>query len=161
MRPTTKRTACGFTLAEVLIAMALLAMVMVAAALAIQAAQVSHAYNAEKNELIARTRGVLDRIVQDIHRATSFQVIDAQTLAVTLNDGSIHTYYWDGSHRGNLTYTETPLGGVESPPAVMTGFIDAFSVAEDGVACRVQITVAGNVATCQNSITATPGKIIY
>ena len=156
-----KRYVRGFTLVEMLVAMALMALIMVAAGLAIEAAQTSHTYNAEKNDLIARARGVLDRIAQDIHRSSSFAVIDTRTVTITLNDGAVHTYYWDGSPRGSLRYTETPVGGLESPPAVMTGSVESFEVAEDGMACRIRIALAGNEATCGATMTATPRKILF
>lgn len=49
----------AFTLAEVLISLALMALLMTAAALGINAANQSHVYNSEKSDLVAKARGTL------------------------------------------------------------------------------------------------------
>ena len=151
----------GFTLAEMLIAMALLAFIMVAAALAIQAAETSHAYNTEKAELVTRARGTLDRIAADVRRAASFEVTDVHTLTIALADGSVHTYDWDGVRPGNLRYTETPAEGAAGSTFTVTGYVDMYSVEEAGQGCRITLGLVGRLSTCSTSITATPGKVLY
>jgi len=151
----------GFTLAEMLISMALLAMIMVATALAIQAAESAHAYNAEKTELVARARGVLDRVALDVRRSASLDTLDSHILNITLADGSLRSYAWDGTSPGTLQYTETPAGGVQSAPAALTTYVTMFSAQDAQSGCLVSLVLTGRVATCHASITATPVKSLY
>jgi len=151
----------GFTLAEMLISMALMAIIMVAAALAIQAAGSSHAYNAEKTELVARMRGVMDRVALDVRRSASLDIPDSHSLNITLADGSIHSYTWDGQSPGTLQYTETPAGGAQSAPAALTAYVTTFSAQDAQSGCLVSLVLTGRVATCRADITATPGKSLY
>jgi hypothetical protein len=144
-----------------LIAMSLLAFIMVAAALAIEAAQASHLYNTEKAELVTRARGTLDRIAADVRRSTSILVIDVHTLEVTLADGTLHTYDWDGVRPGNLRYSETPVGGVAGSTFTVTGYVDTYAVEEAGQGCRITLQLVGRLSTCNTSITTTPGKVLY
>ncbi|MBM4019427.1 MAG: prepilin-type N-terminal cleavage/methylation domain-containing protein [Planctomycetes bacterium] len=165
----SRQPAPGFTLAEVLIAMALLGLIMVAAALGIQAAQESHTYNTEKTALTARTRGVLDRIALDVRRAASVEITIDGELAVTMSDGWVHTYAWDGAAGGNATYTETDPAtisiehpaGVPSDPAVLTGQVHALELEAAGDGCRVRLRLEGTHASSEATITATPGKILW
>jgi prepilin-type N-terminal cleavage/methylation domain-containing protein len=159
----------GFTLVEVMISMSLLALIMVAAALAIQAAETAHSYNAEKNELVARVRGVLDRIALDVRRAGSATRKEDGSLAVTTVGGWIRTYAWDGAQGGNVTYSETDPGtinidhpwGVPGPPVTLTRYVNAFQVEQVGDGCGVRILLQGQRANCQAAITATPLKSLY
>jgi len=59
----------GFTVAELLIALALTALLMTAIAFAMHGAEQSNHYNRTKAELVARARGVLDRIARDVRCA--------------------------------------------------------------------------------------------
>ena len=169
MRIVANPSRRGFTLVEVLISLALMAMLMTAAALAIQAAQTSHAYNTEKCELVARTRGVLDRMTREIRRSQSFTVLDARTVAVVVTSGYIHTYYWDGVQGGNLLYTETDpvtIGidypwGIPGTPVVLTGGVQAFTVSDASPSCRVYIYLVGQRAKEEGTITATPVKALF
>jgi len=161
MRAAGKQHRRAFTLAEVMVALALVALIMTAAALGLQAAQTSHAYNAEKTELVARVRGVLDRAARDLRRSASFLVVDEHTLAVTLPDGTIHTYAWNGVAGGNLTYTETDSGGIVSNPAVLTGYVQTFTVTNTTPSCTIQIAQAGTRAATSITISATPAKTLY
>ena len=156
---TLARGQRGFTIAELLIALALMGFLMVAAALGIQAAQTSYAYNSEKTDLVAKTRGTLDRITQHIRMAAAFEVPDSGTLVVTLPNGSTHTYQWDGVANGNLTYTRVD----DSPynPVVLTDRVTTFVVTDVSPACGVRLVLVGNRATTEATITATPRKAIY
>jgi prepilin-type N-terminal cleavage/methylation domain-containing protein len=159
----------GFTLVEMLLSMALLALIMVAAAVALQAAGYAHLYNSEKGELVARVRGVLDRIAFDVRRSGSTTLKEDGSLAVTTVDGWIHTYAWDGAQGGNLTYAETdPVTinianpwGVPGPAVKLTGYVNAFQVDQVGDGCGVRILLQGRHANCQAAITATPLKSLY
>ena len=73
----------AFTLAEVLISLARMALLITAAALGINAANQSHTYNSEKSDLVAKARGILDRIVRDVHRAQSVESPNSRTIVVT------------------------------------------------------------------------------
>jgi prepilin-type N-terminal cleavage/methylation domain-containing protein len=159
----------GFTLVEMLIAMALLALIMTAAAVALRAASDAHSYNAEKGELVARVRGVLDRLAFDVRRSGSATLKEDGSLAVTTVNGWIHTYAWDGAQGGNLTYSETdPVTitiahpwGVPGTAVKLTGYVNAFQVDQVGDGCGVRILLQGRHATCQAAITTTPLKSLY
>jgi prepilin-type N-terminal cleavage/methylation domain-containing protein len=157
------RTVCarGFTLVEILMSMALMAFIMVAAALAIQSAEMSHNYCAEKAELGARGRGVLDRIALDVRQAASVRINEEGELEVTVAEGWIHTYAWDGTPGGNVTYTETNAAGVEFPQVLLAGFTQAFDLEGAGEGCRIHLRLEGRRATFETTITATPGKVLW
>lgn len=152
----------GFTLVEILMSMALMAFIMVAAALAIQSAEMSHTYNAEKAELGARGRGVLDRIAQDVRQADSVLINEQGELEVNaVLKGWIHTYAWDGTPGGNVTYTETNVAGVESTQVLLAGFTQAFDLLGAGEGCRIHLRLEGRRATFETTVTATPGKVLW
>ena len=174
----------GFTLVEVLISMALLAMIMVAACLAVQAAVAAHSYNSEKGELVARARGVLDWIALDVRRSDSVTLNNDTSLTVTRTNYPDITYAWDGTQGGHVTYSETDENGVPGtpvtltgyvppgPPDTLAGYVDEFHVEQVGAGCRVQITLDAEPpadegkgkrqrAKCQAAITTTPLKSLY
>jgi prepilin-type N-terminal cleavage/methylation domain-containing protein len=159
----------AFTLVEMMLSMALMALVMVAATMALRAASAAHSYNAEKGELVARARGVLDRLALDVRRSGSTTLREDGSLAVTTADGWIHTYAWDGVQGGNVTYSETdPITidiahpwGVPGSPVTLTGYVNAFQVDQVGDGCGVRILLQGRHAKCQAAITATPLKSLY
>jgi prepilin-type N-terminal cleavage/methylation domain-containing protein len=180
-----KRRRRGFTLVEMLISMALLAMIMVAACLAVQAAGAAHSYNSEKGELVARARGILDWIALDVRRSDSVTLNNDKSLTVTRTNYPDRTYAWDGAQGGHVTYSETdPDTGAPStpvtltgyippgPPVTLAGYVDEFHVEQVGTGCRVQITLDAEPpadegkgkrqrAKCQAAITATPLKSLY
>jgi prepilin-type N-terminal cleavage/methylation domain-containing protein len=157
MKPTARRP--GFTLAELLISMALMAMIMAAAAMAIHAASMAHGYNAAKTDIVAKARGVVDRISQDIRVAVSFDVPDGRTLNVTMPNGTIHSYVWDGAVDGNLTYVLTDGETVTS--AVLTDDVQAFSVSDDSPACTVSIALENTKAAAAATMTAMSRKAMF
>jgi len=69
----------GFTIAELLIALALTALLMTAVAFAMHSAEQSNRYNRTKAELVTRARGVLDRIARDVRCAEA---------TIVANDGT-------------------------------------------------------------------------
>jgi len=68
MRYRRSRTR-GFTIAELLIALALMGLIMSAIAYGMYSAEGTSKYNTRRAELVARARGVLDRIASDVWRA--------------------------------------------------------------------------------------------
>jgi prepilin-type N-terminal cleavage/methylation domain-containing protein len=165
MRQQTPRKTRGFTLAEMLISLALMAVLVAAAAVAIYAAEASHAYNSEKNELITRARGVLDRISTDIRRANSFTISFTITgdnvLDVNLPSGLVHTYAYSSAGGGTLLYTETDLALNTTTPIVMTPYVQSFTVTDRSPACLIQLALKGTLSQCQISVTATPAKALF
>jgi prepilin-type N-terminal cleavage/methylation domain-containing protein len=161
MRPMNVTTRRGFTLAELLISLALMAVIMVAAAVALYAAESSHAYNAQKNDLVTRARGVVDRISQDVRRCSSFTVTSENSVEVTLTSGYKHAYQYSSAGGGTLLYTETDLAGVQTAPAVLSTYVQSFQVANHTPSCRMQITLKGALATSTVVATATPGKDLF
>jgi len=154
----------GFTLAEVLIAMALMGLIMTAAALAIQAANTSYTYNSEKTELASKACGVLDRIARDIRRATDFEILDAHSLRIMLPDGTWHTYAWDGTDRGDITFVKTESDNSDSDPErLIKGNVTSFTVEQptDSQSCHAQVSLTGDYATVSKNITVTPRKVLF
>jgi prepilin-type N-terminal cleavage/methylation domain-containing protein len=153
------RTARGFTLAEILISLALMALLMAAAALGIHAANQAHAYNSEKSDLVARARGVLDRIARDVRRAESVAVPNDRSITITMLDVSTRTYAWSGIAGGAIALTVTD-GGTTS--AVLTDDVQTFTVDDaDQPTYSIHLVLAGDKATTEASITATPRKEFF
>jgi len=149
----------AFTLAEMLISLALMALLMTAAAVGIHAAQQAHAYNSEKADLVARARGVLDRIARDVRRAQSVAVPDDRTITITMLDDSTRTYAWNGAAGGAITLTVVD-GSTTS--AILTDGVQTFAVNdEDEPTCSIHLVLAGTKATTEVSITATPRKEFF
>ena len=160
----------GFTLPEILLAMALMALIMTAAAAGIYAANTSYTYNSEKTELVAKACGVLDRIARDIRRATDFEIlddeilVDAQSLRIMLPDGTRHTYTWDGTDRGDITFVKTESDNTDSDPeCLIKGDVTSFTVEQptDSQSCHVQVSLTGDYATVSKNITVTPRKVLF
>jgi prepilin-type N-terminal cleavage/methylation domain-containing protein len=159
----------GFTLPEILLAMALLALIMAAAAAAIYAANTSYTYNSEKTELVAKACGVLDRIARDIRRATDFEIlddeilVDMQSLRILLPDGTRHTYTWDGTTCGDILFVKTESDNTESDPVLLTGDVTSFTVEQPtgSQSCHVQVLLKGDYTTVSKNITVTPRKVLF
>ena len=73
----------GFTIAEMLIAMALMALLLSAIAYGMYSAETTSSYNTRKAELVTRARGVLDRITSDVWRAEA-TLVSADRSAVNI-----------------------------------------------------------------------------
>ena len=153
------RSSRGFTLAELLVALALMALLVTAAAMGIYAAQISHAYNSEKTDLVARARGVLDRITRDIRQAESVESPDAATVAITFASGATHTYEWDGAAGGGITLTITDGGTTVN---TLTEDVQSFQVDDTAKPTYViKIALSGEKATVEASLSATPRKEFF
>jgi prepilin-type N-terminal cleavage/methylation domain-containing protein len=154
----------GFTLAELMLSLALLVFLMMASALAIQAAHASHVYNMEKTDLVTKSRGVLDRLARDVRRCSSFNVPDACTVTISMPNGDTNIYAWDGVAGGNLTYTYIPEGsppGSSGTSGILTNQVQTFLVTDDSPACTVKIVLQGSLTTSAARISATPRKAVY
>ncbi|HUX17375.1 MAG TPA: prepilin-type N-terminal cleavage/methylation domain-containing protein [Phycisphaerae bacterium] len=162
----------GFTLPEILLAMALLALIMAAAAAGIHAANTSYTYNSEKTELVAKACGVLDRIARDIRRATDFEIlddeilVDVQSLRIRLPDSTWHTYAgsdMSGTAKGDITFVKTESDNTESDPVLLTGEVTSFTIEQpaDSQSCHVQVSLTGDYATVSKHITVTPRKVLF
>jgi len=151
----------AFTVPEMLVALALMAIIMTAAAMGLKAAQTSHSYNNDKVELVARARGTLDRITQDIRLGASYTVIDSHHLHVTLNDGSLHSYSWDGTASGTLQYSETPFGGTETTYVILDNYVTDFTVTDVAPACSIRLALTGTKASTHTTVTAIPSKSLF
>ncbi|MGB2967989.1 MAG: prepilin-type N-terminal cleavage/methylation domain-containing protein [Phycisphaerae bacterium] len=158
MRPLA-RSLRAFTLAEMLISLALMALLMTAAAVGIHAAQQAHAYNSEKADLVTRARGVLDRIARDVRRAQSVAAPNDRTITITMLDNSTRTYAWSGAAGGPITLTVVD-GSTTS--AILTDGVQTFAVNdEDEPTYSIHLVLAGAKATTEVSITATPRKEFF
>lgn len=81
--------------------------------------------NSEKSDLLARARGVLDRIASDVRRAESVAVPNNRSITITMPDDSTRTYAWSGIVGGAIALTVTD-GGTTS--AVLTDDVQTFTV---------------------------------
>jgi hypothetical protein len=148
-----------------------MALLMTAAALGINAANPSHTYNSEKSDLVAKARGVLDRIARDVRRAHSVTVpIDNDhsitiTIRTKLDDSTTwtyetRTYAWSGIASGAIALTVVTDGGTTS--AVLTDDVQTFTVDDaDQPTYSIHLVLAGDKATTEASITATPRKEFF
>jgi|WetSurMetagenome_2_1015567.scaffolds.fasta_scaffold07253_2 prepilin-type N-terminal cleavage/methylation domain-containing protein len=161
MQRVSVHTKRGFTLAEMLLSMSLTAVLMLAAAFAIYAAERAHTYSSEKNQLIIRARGVTDRIAADIRRCTSFTATDGSSVAVQMPNGLVHTYQYSAAGGGTVLYFETDALGNSTPPAVLTAYTQTFTAATAGSSCQISVVLKGTVSECQVTSTATPGKVLF
>ncbi len=75
-RPMNRR---AFTLAELLVALALMALVIAASGAGIFSAEVSHRYSRAKVDLVNRMRGTLERMASDVYRAEGTLVSEDMT----------------------------------------------------------------------------------
>jgi prepilin-type N-terminal cleavage/methylation domain-containing protein len=151
----------GFTLPEIMISLALLTFLMLAAALAIEAAHASQTYNAEKTDLSLRARGTLDRLARDVRLCQAFVVTDAQTITITMTNGDVRAYHWDGVSRGNIIFTHTPFGSLVSTSDILTDDAETFEVTDDAPACTIRLVLKGALTTSEARITSTPRKAVY
>jgi hypothetical protein len=143
----------------VLISLALMALLMTAAALGIHAANQSHTYNSEKSDLVAKARGILDRIVRDVHRAQSVESPNSRTIVVTLAGDVTHTYQWNGTAGGTITMTVDD-GGVTA--GTLADGVQVFTVTDDQEPTfQIRLVLAGEQATTEAVITATPRKEFF
>jgi prepilin-type N-terminal cleavage/methylation domain-containing protein len=157
LHPTTR---AGFTIVEMLVSMALLAMIMLAAALAIQAATTSHEYNSEKARLVAQARGVLDRIARDARKAKSIAVADDHTLVITMPNDDLHSYGRDNTDPTSLVYIQT-VNDVQSSAVILAGCVQTFTVTDQTPASLIQIVLKGTYAQESITATVTPRKWLF
>jgi prepilin-type N-terminal cleavage/methylation domain-containing protein len=157
-----RRQARGFTFAEVLIALALMAVLMTAVGVAVSAASSQRVYNTERTDLVARARGVLDRIGRDMRVARDFDATDPSDLIINMTDGSMRQYQWDGVVGGNLSFVFTSTGSVVSPAVVLTDKVGSFVVSDaTSPACNIDLSLKGTQGSVGYTITATPRKTVY
>ena len=149
----------AFTLAEVLISLALMALLITAAALGIDAANQSHTYNSEKSDLVAKTRGILDRIARDVRRAQAVESPDSRTIVVTLAGDVTHTYQWNGTTGGTITMT---VDDGDVTAGTLADGVQVFTVTDDQEPTfQIRLVLAGEQATAEAVITATPRKEFF
>lgn len=111
-----RRQRGGFTMAELLVGLALTAMLMLVVAMGIYAATASNEYNTTKVELVATARGVLNRIAADVRRCERAVVNDdGDSLNILLRDDQGATFWRqyrfsvDGdSPQGTIIVFESP-----------------------------------------------------
>ncbi len=139
MRNVTN-TRRGFTIAELLVALALTALLMTAVAFAMHGAEQTNRYNRTKAELVARARGVLDRISRDVRCAEA---------TVVAGDGSaMNVMVVRQAQDGSMTRTWRQYRFVDGQVLVYedTGAIPLPPTDPEGVACE---TLTADVANFQ------------
>ncbi|MFO8014922.1 MAG: prepilin-type N-terminal cleavage/methylation domain-containing protein [Phycisphaerae bacterium] len=131
----------GFTVAELLVALALTALLMTAIAFAMHGAEQSNRYNRTKAELVARSRGVLDRIARDVRCAEATIVAnDGTALNVMVvrqaQDGSMTSVWRQYRFTGDEVLVYEDASAIPLPPTdpegvsseSLTGDVDYFHV---------------------------------
>jgi len=110
--------------------------------------------------LVAKARGVLDRIARDVRRAKSVSVPNDRTITITMLDDSARTYAWSGIAGGDIALTVTD--GDDTKSAVLTDDVQTFTVDDaDQPTYSIHLVLAGGKATTEASITATPRKEFF
>jgi prepilin-type N-terminal cleavage/methylation domain-containing protein len=159
----TDRTDRAFTLIEVLLATALLALLLSAVAVAMHASMQSYTENEHLTALTQAARSVLSRMMRDVRTADA---VDSTSTTLTIlppADGSGVTqvqYAWTG---GSLTYSQTTGAGTTTE--VLLGgnaavSAQAFAVARetgvaDGLTYTKTVTAAITFASGGRTFTVT------
>jgi prepilin-type N-terminal cleavage/methylation domain-containing protein len=152
----------GFTVAELLVALVLTALLMTAVAFAMHGAEQSNRYNRTKAELVARARGVLDRIARDVRCAEATVVANDGTAMNVMvvrqaQDGSMTSVWRQYRLVGNEVWVYESTTGIPLPPTepagvsceVLTGDVASFQVQTlvsstrtltESLSCRVTTT---------------------
>jgi type II secretory pathway pseudopilin PulG len=105
VRPA-RRPGCSaaFTVVELLVALALLAMIMTAVALAMQGAAEASAYSADKARSLTQATLALTKICTDLRRGDNIQFATAHRVSLVLPDGERRLYIWSGTPGAPLTF---------------------------------------------------------
>jgi len=116
----------GFTVAELLLALALTALLMTAVGFAMNSAGQSSKYNRTKAELVARARGVLDRMARDI-RCAEATIVNEDGSAVNImvvrqdDDGGTITTWRQYRRVGDQIIIYDDTHAIVLPPSVPEG----------------------------------------
>jgi prepilin-type N-terminal cleavage/methylation domain-containing protein len=94
------RLSDGFTLMEVMMAMALTVVIMASAGSLLYTGQKSATADAENATAQAEAQGQLDRMVRDLRQATDVTTLNAGQITVTLLDGTQLSYKCDAPDQG-------------------------------------------------------------
>jgi len=146
MRPLSHPTR-GFTIAELLIALALTAMLMTAVAFAMHGADQSSTYNRTKADLVARARGVLDRMARDI-RGADATIVTADGSAVNIRivraqpGGGTQTLWRQYRLVGNEVLLYEDTCAITLPPSVPDASVPSETLTGDVALFQVQTLIA-------------------
>lgn len=151
----------AFTLVELMIGMVLLVMILVAAALAMQAAASANQYGMDKATSLQHASLTLRRISTDVRRADSIELPEAGCLDLVMADGQWRRYRWTPGANGNpLTFwsDDNPEGNTLIPD--VTEFtiqtVDGWSEAKDAVVPMcVRITIEARQGTASTRLDTT------
>ncbi len=107
-----RNQASGFTLAELLVGLALLVMIMSTVAVAMHGAANLSVYGADKGRSLTKATLALSRMGRDIRRADAISLTTPSELQLTMPDGETIQYVWNGTSGDSLTYrsSQTPDG---------------------------------------------------
>jgi prepilin-type N-terminal cleavage/methylation domain-containing protein len=115
------RSSDGFSLMEVMMAMALTAVIMGASGTLLYSGQKTSNADSEDATAQSEAQGQLDRMVRDLSQATDVTTQNAGQITVTLLDGSQLSYKCDTADVGNSTYNAcyrlTAAAGASLPAA--------------------------------------------
>jgi prepilin-type N-terminal cleavage/methylation domain-containing protein len=95
----------GYTLVELLIGMAMLAMIMVAVALAMQGAANANIYAMDKSRSLQQASLTLNRLSTDIRRAQSIQIVEPGCLDLVMPDNQWRRYQWGNAEGDPLMFS--------------------------------------------------------
>jgi prepilin-type N-terminal cleavage/methylation domain-containing protein len=145
------RTA-GFTLVELMVSVALMAMLMAAVALATKGAADASSYENDKGRSLVEATLALNRVDTDIRRAADVTANNAHSITVTLPDASVWTYSWDGV-AGHALMEVSP--GHPQGNVLVAHVNDFTAVVTQVVRADNHAVVAGNVQVTLQTVEGT------
>ena len=157
----------GFTLVELLVGMALLAMIMVAVALAMQGAANANVYAMDKSRSLQQASLTLARLSTDIRRAQSVQIIEPGCIDLVMPDSQWRRYRWTNAGGDPLMFYSdaNPEGNtlVSDVTAFTLVVSEGFSEAQQAVvplAVQIILEVRKGTASTRLETTILPRRNI-
>ena len=138
-----RRPGCpGFTLVELLIGMAMLAMIMVAAALAMRGAADASTYGAHKARSLTQATLALGRLSADLRGAAVVELESSNAVTLTMPTGEQRCYSWSGTEGAPLVFASgTNPDGNTLVPEVLNFSLQATMAYSEIAGATVPVTV--------------------
>ena len=132
----------GFTLVELLIGMAMLAMIMVAVALAMRGAADASAYGADKSRSLTQATLALARLSSDLRGAATVDLTSSHAVTLTMPTGEQRSYAWSGAEGAPLVFASgANPGGNTLVPEVLDFSLQATMAYSEIAGAIVPVTV--------------------
>lgn len=157
MEPLNTNRREGLTVVELMVGLALTALIMGAVVTAMHATLLSHTSTTQKGEMVTRARGVLDRLTHDIRHADTTLVADTHdalnVLVVKPGGERVWRQYrrtWDSLEGGWVLKTYQDTAGIPLPPET-----PGSEVASEILARNVKVFDVQTLVTSTRSVTET------